>query len=292
MQRVRIVTDTVAQLTEDLIQRHWIKVVPAGIIYCDGKDFIDGVDITPAEAYRLLADDPSQFATAATPPRYFSEAFDELSSTVNEIFCITVSSKLSAVYNTAVLVSEQIREKTPELKIRVFDSMNAAGGEGLIVLAAARAAARGLDLDGVAAVADKAREHSEVLFVFDTLRHVHRSGRIPKVVSQAADKLHVRPLCRIYGDGRVHFIGLARSRQKGLQRIIEMARERVGDMPIYVMVVHADALADAEKLKARVEVEFNCCDTFISEFSPIMGYATGPGTLGIAFCPDVDTAQQ
>jgi len=71
-----------------------------------------------------------------------------------------------------------------------------------------------------------------------------------------------------------------------------MARERVGDKPIYVMVVHADALADAEKLKARVEVEFNCCDTFISEFSPIMGYATGPGTLGIAFCPDVDTAQQ
>ena len=292
MQRVRIVTDTVAQLTEELIQRHWIKVVPAGTIHCDGRDFVDGVDITPAEAYRLLADDPSQFATAATSPRYFSEAFDELSSTVNEIFCITVSSKLSAVYNTAVLVSEQISEKTPELKIRVFDSMNAAGGEGLIALAAARAAARGLDLDGVTAVADKAREHSEVIFVFDTLRHVYRSGRIPKVVSQAADKLNVRPLCHIYGDGRVHFIGLARSRQKGLQRIIEMARERVGDKPIYVMVVHADALADAEKLKDRVEVEFNCCDTFISEFSPIMGYATGPGTLGIAFCPDVGTEQQ
>jgi len=78
-------------------------------------------------------------------------------------------------------------------------------------------------------------------------------------------------------DGSVHFIGLTRSRGKGVQRIIEMAREQVGDMPIYVMVMHTAALADAEKLKARVEGEFNCRDILVSEFSLIMGYATGPG---------------
>ncbi|MFH1087444.1 MAG: DegV family protein [Chloroflexota bacterium] len=67
-----------------------------------------------------------------------------------------------------------------------------------------------------------------------------------------------------------------------------MIRTRVGDRPVNVIVTHAEALVDAEKLRARVEAEFNCRDIFISEFSPVMGYATGPGVLGIASCPEID----
>jgi DegV family protein with EDD domain len=292
MQRVRIVTDTVAQLTEETIQKHWIKVVPAATIFCDGRTFVDGVNISTAEAYHLLAQDPTQFTTAAIPPDYFRKAFEELSSTVKEMLCITVSSKLSAVHNNAVMASEQMRERAPDLKIQVLDSMSAAGGEGLIALAAARAAAEGLDLDAVTAVANRARESVECMFVFDTLRDAYRTGRIPKVASRVGHILSVRPLCRVCRDGKVHFIGLTRSRGKGIKQIIETAREQVGDMPIYVMVMHTAALAEAEKLKARVEGEFNCRDVLVSEFSPVMGYATGPGALGIALCPEFDIAKQ
>lgn len=291
MQNVRIVTDTAAQLTEELIRRHRIKVVPAATVFCNGKTFVDGVDISPAEAYQLLAQNPSQFTTAAISPDYFSKAFEELSNFVKEILCITISSKISGVYTNAVMAGEQMREKTPGFKIRIFDSMNAAGGEGLIALAAARAAARGLNLDEVTAVADKAQKNSECLFVVDTLRDAYRTGRIPKVASQVAGILNVRPLCRIYRDGEVHYIGVTRSRRKGMQRIIEMARERVGDTPIYAMVMHTAALADAEKLQAWVRSEFNCCEVTISEFSAAMGYATGPGVLGIALCPEFDLAK-
>lgn len=292
MQKVRIVTDTAAQLTEELIRRHWIKVVPAATIFCDGKIFVDGVDIRPTEAYQLLAQNPTQFNTAAISPDYFSKAFEELSNSVKEILCITISSKISGVYTNAVMAGEQMREKAPELKVRVFDSMNAAGGEGLITLAAARAAVRGLNLDEVTAVADKARKNTECLFVVDTLREAYRTGRIPKVASQVAGMLSVKPLCRIYRDGKVHYIGVTRSRRKGMQRIIEMARERVGDTPIYVMVMHTAALADAEKLQAWVRRKFNCREVTISEFSAAMGYATGPGVLGIALCPEFDLTNE
>ena len=292
MQRVYIVTDTVAQLTEDIIGKQWIKVVPAATIYCDGKTYIDGVDISPAQAYQLLAQNPSQFTTAAIPPDYFGKTFEEVSNAAREILCITVSSKLSAGHDMALMASKQVQETAPELKIRVFDSLSAAGVEGLIVLAAARAAAAGQDLDGVAKVAERTREVAEGLFVFETMRDVHRSGRIPKVVSQAADKMGVKPICRIYQDGKVHFTGLARSRNKGVQRVLEMARERVGDTPIQVIVMHTAAPDDAEKLKKRVEAEFHCLDIFVSEFSPVMGYSTGPGILGIAFCPEIDIAEQ
>ena len=284
MQKVAIVTDTVAQLTEDMARRYSVQVVPASIIYCDGRTYTDGVDISSVEAYTLLAQNPSQFNTSAITPDYFYKTFTDVSKRFKEIICITVSSKMSAVYNSAVMASKQILEKEPELKVRAFDSMSAAGSEGLVVLAAASAALHGLDLNGVTKVAERAREQSESLFVIDTIRYIYRTGRIPKVVSQSAGAIGVKPTCRIGRDGLVHLIGLSRSRDKGVQRIIEMTKHRLGDIPINVIIMHTSALADAERLKDRVKREFNCHDIFISEFSPVMGYACGPGVLGIATC--------
>lgn len=289
VQQVRIVTDTVAQLIEEVTQRYSVTVVPAATIHCDGRIFTDGVDITPSEAYQLLAQNPKMFTTAAIPQHYYGEAFESLSSDVNQIFCTTVSSKLSAGYDAALRAAKELTKDKPNLRIEVFDSLNAAGGEGLIALAAARAAAEGLDLDAVIKAAEKARENAECLFVFDTLAEIYRSGRIPKVAALAANALSVKPMFSINRDGKVHFAGLARSRKKGVKRIIEITREIAGNHPIDVIVEHTSIPEDAEKLKSQVEEEFNCREIFVSEFSPVMGYAIGPGLLGIAFCPVPDT---
>ena len=288
MQQVCIVTDTVAQLTEGVAQKYSVRIVPAATIHCDGRVFTDGVDITPSEAYRLLAQNPAVFTTAAIPQHYYGEVFQDLSGSVNQIFCTTVSSKLSAGYEAALRAAKELMEINPGLKIEVFDSLNAAGGEGLIALAAARAAAGGSDLDAVIAAAEQARENAECFFVFDTLAEIYRSGRIPKVAARAVNVLSVKPMFGICRDGKVHFTGLARSRAKGVKRILEMTRERVENRLIDVIVEHTATPEGAEQLKSQAEREFNCREIFVSEFSPVMGYATGPGVLGIAFCPVPD----
>jgi DegV family protein with EDD domain len=285
-QRTRILTDTVAQLTKEDIHRYGITVVPAATIFCDGRSFVDGVDISPAEAYELLRQNPDQFSTAAISPDYFTRAFEGLGDGVEGILCITVSSKLSGVYGNAVIARKQMRARAGAPRIEVFDSMNAAGGEGLIALAAARAASRGRGLDEVIRVAEKARENAECLFFINSLGEAYRSGRIPRVASQFADALRIRPLCDIR-EGKVHPIGLTRSRSRGVERIVGMARQRAGDAPVYVMVMHTAALAEAEKLKVRAQEKLNCCEVVVSEFSPVMGYSVGPGFLGLATCPEV-----
>jgi len=285
-QKTRILTDTVSQLTKEDIRRYGIEVVPAATIFCDGRSFVDGVDITPAGAYELLRQNPDQFSTAAISPDYFTRAFEELGDGVEGILCVTISSKLSGIYGNAVLAGKQMTAKAGAPRIEVFDSMNAAGGEGLIALAAARAASRGLGLDEVIRVAEKARENAECLFFINSLRDAYRSGRIPKIASQFADILKIRPLCDIR-EGKVHPIGLTRSRSRGVERLIEMARERAGDTPVYAMVMHTAALAEAEKLKVRVQEKLNCREVIVSEFSPVMGYSVGPGFLGLATCPEV-----
>ena len=288
VKQVGIVTDTFAQLTQDVIQEWGIKVVPAATINCDGRTFVDGVDIDIAGAFRLLAADPEKFTTSAIPPTFFIQAFEEMARTTRQIFCVTASSKLTSGFSSAKLAATLTQQKTEGLRIQVFDSMNAAGGEGLVALTAAKASAKGLNLDEVFGLAQKAHHDLLCYFVFDTLSYTYRTGRIPKIAAQGGDILRVKPLVRIGVDGKVRVIGLVRDRDRGVQRIKEIIMKTVGKKSVYVVVMHAAALNDALELRSQLLAEFNCREIMVSEFSPVMGYATGPGVLGIAACPEYD----
>jgi fatty acid-binding protein DegV len=89
----------------------------------------------------------------------------------------------------------------------------------------------------------------------------------------------------------VHFAGMVRSRKQGIERILQMMRDRLDKRPVHVAVTHAYALEEAEKLKERIAAEFNCIELWLSEFSPVMGYACGTGTVGTAFYPEDDKKQ-
>ena len=78
-------------------------------------------------------------------------------------------------------------------------------------------------------------------------------------------------------------MGAVRNKRGGIGRLLKIMRSKVGQNPVHVAVMHAYALDEAERLKERVSSEFKCAELWISEFSPIMGYACGTGTLGLAF---------
>ena len=93
--------------------------------------------------------------------------------------------------------------------------------------------------------------------------------------------LNIKPILTV--SSVVHFAGMARSRKSGIERMLQMMRKKVGSQPVHVAVTHAYALEEAEKLKQRIATDFNCIEIWLSEFSPVMGYACGTGTVGIAF---------
>ena len=117
--------------------------------------------------------------------------------------------------------------------------------------------------------------------LLDTMRHVYRSGRIPKIASQIGSVLNIRPILSV--SEVVHFTSVVRNRKQGIERVIQMMKEKTGNKPIRAAVMHAYALDEAEKLKGRVAAEFNCVELWLGEFSPVMGYACGTGTVGVAF---------
>jgi DegV family protein with EDD domain len=281
MRKVAIVTDSIACLTREQIEQYGIRIVPVNVMFED-RIYRNGVDLAASKAYQLLERAPEHFSTSPASPDGYAKLFRELGAQVEGILCVTISSKLSTMFNIASLAKEQVREELPQTAIEILDSKSAAAGEALIVLAAARVAVQGKELAEVAQVGRIVRDRVYVACILDTVRHVYRTGRIPKVAARVGSMLGVKPILTI-SDGLAHFAGVTRIKQRGVERLIEIMKQKVGTEPVHVAVMHADALEEGEKLKERVSSESNCAELFLTEFSPVMGYATGRGVLGLAF---------
>jgi DegV family protein with EDD domain len=281
MQRVTVVTDSLACLTRELVEKYGIKIVPLNIHF-NGKIYKDWVDITPRQAYELFLKAPESWGSSAPSPGDFLKVFRKAGKRIKNILCITASSRVSATIDAAKLAREQAKAELPRTSIEVMDSQMATAAEGLVALAAAKAAKAGKSLAEVAKVAEEIRGKVTFLAFLDTIKHVYRSGRIPKIAAQAGSLLNIKPILTM-SSGVVRFMGAAMSRERGVERMLKVMRDRVGQKPVHVAVMHAYALEEAQKLKERVASAFNCAEIWISEFSPLMGYATGTGTLGLAF---------
>ena len=278
--QVAIVTDSVACLTREQVQRYAIGIVPLNIVY-DGKAYKDWVDITPNEAYEFFLKNPDVFSTSTPSPDDFLQAYRKAAQQAPNILCITLSTKLSTTNNTAIIAIDYAKKELPGVSIKVMDSRTATAAEGFIALAAAQAAEDSKSLAEVINAAEKMRDKVTALVLIDTIRHVYRTGRVPKIAAQVGSILNIRPLLSVYNG--VNFIGVARNHASGIERLLRKTREKVDNKPIHIAVLHAYAPEEAEKLMERVSKEFNCREIWISEFSPIMGYACGTGTLGLAF---------
>jgi len=283
-QSTAIVTDSLACLTPELARRYNILVVPLSFML-KGKVYRDWVDISPSQAYELFLQDPDSFQSSAPTPIDFLNTFREAGQNAANVLCVTLSAKLSNTNNTALLAVKQLSAEFPHVNFKIIDSMTTTAAEGMVVLAGARAAEAGRDFTGVVAAARETAARVKFFAVLDTIRHVYRSGRVPKIASQIGAVLQVRPILSITPEtgGFVHFDGIARTRQSGVDRILKMIQGEVGSRPVRMAVMHAYALEEAQKLKERVAVMFNCREIWLTEFSPLMGYATGTGTLAISY---------
>jgi DegV family protein with EDD domain len=282
---IGIVADSIACLTKEQIEDHHLKIVPANIFF-NGHVYRDFVDISPAKAYELLAKAPEFWKTSAPAPDDYLRVYRELGEKARRILVVTISLKLSGFFRSAQEARDIFAEESPQTVVEVLDSGTAAAAEGLIVLAAARAASAGKTFDEVVSMARKVKERVKFVGLLETIRHVYRTGRIPKVASDLGSILSIRPLLTS-SNGGIHFAAAARSKVTGVQKMLRIMRNQVGKLdPVHVAVMHADVLEEAKKLKEKVAAEFNCVELFITDFSPVMGYATGRGTLALAYYKD------
>ena len=285
MNKVAIVTDSTASIPEELVKQYGIQRVSL-LVHMNGKTYKDRIDVkTPDELFQLMKK-ASKFPTTSTPPPgEYAELYRRLSRKVKNILALTISSELSASFKSAIQAKEMLESELPDIKIEVFDSRTSVGALGLMVLAAARAAASGQDMAGVVKVAEDIRSKVDMLCVFDTMSYLVKSGRLSKAVGLAGSMLSMKPISGISTSlGRPLVVARPRTKKKALQVLLEMVKERVGTIsPVHIMVEHTCVPEEAERLEQIVLDQFNCAEVLLCEYSPLSSLIVGPGLLGLDF---------
>ena len=283
--KVAVVVDSSSCLPQELLDKWDIYVVPHELIIQD-RSFRDGIDINPAEFYQHYLNKDHEIPTTSSPkPVSFLEVFKSAFTVADGVVCIVLSANFSSTCQSATIATRMAEEDIPGCRINVIDSKAAAGAEGLIALEAAKAAQCGADLEEVVGKVEELIPRVDLLALLDTLHYLRRSGRVPRMAAWAGALLGIRPLTELkLGEARV--LDKPRSRDKGVERLVGVMKDRVQQRPAHVNVMHAHAADSARSLYHRVETEFNCREIFISEFTPVMGAHLGPGLLGLAFYAD------
>lgn len=287
MSNVRIMTDSVAGIPKNLAEEYQIKVIPAANIIYNGTTYIDGVTLSVPEAYELIKKDPDKFTTSALTPGYILEEYRELSKKSSEIVHITIPLALSATFKTANLAAEMLQKESPQISVRVLDGKTAASAQGLVVLAAARAAAQDKSLDEVADIVGQVRQKTGGIMMLDTMRYVYRTGRMSKMAARIVSLFKIKPINRMTDEGGLEFVDKVRKREDGYKKLIKLIKEEAGTDSLHFMVMHADAPEIADEFIKLLRQEFNCLRVIVSEYSPIMGYAVGRGAIFVGFHPEL-----
>jgi DegV family protein with EDD domain len=291
MSKVIIMTDTVACIPPNIAAEYQIIIVPAAHIHYGNKSYIDGVTLSAASAYKLIKKDPDRFVTSAITPAYLLEELKKVSKKADNILFITLSSALSAASKTAMLAAELLKEESTKTSVRIFDSKTVAGAQGLIVIAAAKAAAKGLNLNEAADFAEKARQQTYGLMMLDTLRYVYRTGRMSKLGSKIASMFNIKPINKVNEEGKIEMVDRTRNREHGLERLIELIKETTPINALHFFVSHADDADLAKQFSKMLKEHFNCLSLVVSDYSPVMGYGAGPGAIFVGFQPEIDLSK-
>ncbi len=291
MSQVKIMTDSVAGIPQNLIEEFDIKVVPAANISVNGSTYVEGVDLSISGAYELIEKDPDRFVTSALNPGQLLETYEELAKNYKEIVFITISSALTALNRTAQFAADTLHEEQKDVKVTVVDTKTCAGAQGLAVLAAARAAKRGKDMNAIVEIVQKVRQNSGYLAYIDTLRYVYRTGRMSKLASRMASMFNVRPVSKITESGMLEFVARVKSRKQGMTKLLDLIEQDKGRVPMHFWVMHADAPDFAADFCELLKKRFEVLSLTVSEYSSVMGYGTGRGALSVGYHPELNLAE-
>lgn len=274
---IAIVTDSTADLPTSLTRTRSITVVPLTLNF-EGRSLLDGVEIRPSEFYRKLPNATTHPTTSQPSAGRFAETYAELLASHSDVVSIHISEKLSGTYASAI----QGAEMTDPKRVHVVDSQLVSMSLGLITLAASEMVSRGAE---AAAVVDKVtamRDHVQTYFSVATLEFLRRGGRIGRASAMLGSVLQVKPVLCIR-DGLVTPLERVRTFDRALSRVVELAREVDDGKGLCVIVGHADAEDDAERVALQLESQ---CDTLmIQPLGPVVGAHAGPGVVGVGCYP-------
>ena len=270
--KIKIVTDSVADIPPHLLDKWNIDVIPCYVNFGGESYADDGVELDREDYYRKLPDMTDHPSTAAPSPGLTEDMLHTALEGHDHVVCIHVPEQLSATINNVRIGASSL----PDDKVTIIDSQKLSMAIGYQALIAAEVAAETGDVEAVVDAVYRVQKHVKLYAVFDTLEYLKRSGRVNAVVAGVGSLLRIKPIVDVE-DGEVHLAHRVRTFRRAVDKLEELLREQ---MPLdRLMLLEIRNREDAEKFGERVQ-DIMPDETDIVQVGPTLGTHIGPGAIG------------
>ena len=274
---LQVITDTTCNLAPELIAAHHLPTAPIAIQFGE-ESYDEFVNLDRDLFYRRIQETGTIPTTSQPSPAWFAEQYRRAAQARLPVLVITVTSKHSGTYASALLA----RSLVPEADVDVFDSASISLGTGWMVLEAVEMTGRGLSRSAIVQRLSTIRKNSHLYLTPSTLKYLQMSGRVGKLQGALASVLDVKPII-ILQDGVLEARENVRTRGKALERLVALAEAAAGSAPVRMGIVHARAPEEGRKLLDLVTLRLNCEVVMMEDLVPSLAVHGGPGVLGLAF---------
>lgn len=275
---IKILSDSTCDLPLEVLEKYNITMIPLTVIK-DGKEFTDGIDITPADIFSHVANGGSLCSTAANNIDEYAKHFARYANDYDGIIHINISSEFSSCYQNACLAAEDFPN------VRVIDSRNLSTGQGLVVLKACELAKECNDLDEIAEKLRAFTEKVEASFLLDRLEYMVKGGRCSAAAALGANLLNLKP-CIEVKNGKMAVVKKYRGNYaKCLATYVKDRLANRDDLDKGTLFVTRTPVTDdcLEAVKEAVAQYNDFETTYWNEAGCTVSCHCGPGTLGVLF---------
>ncbi|MCX8094993.1 MAG: DegV family EDD domain-containing protein [Caldisericia bacterium] len=275
MERIRIVTDSTANLPIEFIEKYKILQIPF-YFEIENNIYRDLIDINTEEILKLF-ENKEKLEFKAYPPK--PEDFLNLFQGVEEekIICITISSTISGCFKNALIAKDLIKEK----EIEIIDSLNAGSGEGILVYNIIDLIKNNFSFNEIISRAKEMVNKIKTYVYIDSLKDVYRTGRIPKILSDFGSLLSLKPIVSI-DFGKIKKVTLSKNRYDGILKLVEITTREIKDDTIFCMYLNFKE-DEIKFFENEIKKKIKKINIYNVPFTPIMGYAVLTGAFGISF---------
>lgn len=279
-----IMTDSDSDLPFALQQEMNIPVVHMPYTM-EGQEYLD--DLGQTMDYKTYYDKMRSGAhptTSALNEFVYLEYFEPILAEGNDLLFIAFSSQLSATINGIYSAREQLLEKYPQRKFIVVDTLSISGPQTLLIIKAHEMYKSGASIEEVAAWLEENKLRAQAWFTVDDLVYLKRGGRVSPAAAAIGTLLDLKPILTETCEGKLAAAEKVRGRRKAMNYIVDKAVENIVDPKESIaLVLHADAKADAERLRDLAAAKLPGLTLRIENVGPVIGAHAGPGALALCF---------
>ena len=275
--KTRIVVDSTADILPEYLDQ--IHTVPLTVSFGD-EEYIDGVTIDHRTFYQKLIETDAMPSTSQASPAAFAEQYDQAAAAAEEVVVITISSKLSGTYQSAMIAA------AGRSSVYVVDSENASVGCGILVGLALRYLRDGMTASAIAEKLQEDKKKIVVIALLDTLEYLKRGGRISKAAAFAGGLLNIKPVISI-ADGEIQLLGKARGSKMG-NNLLAQQIQKVGGIDFTKPVLLGYTGLSDVLLQKYIEDSSYLWSASLDavryvSIGSVIGAHAGPGAIAVAF---------